>query len=235
MRSRSTRRRCAPTPRPPPPRPTRSRSATDAIAEAIGPFAPEPHRGEPVATVDGVRFVDNSKATNPHAALAAVGDAEGVVLIAGGDAKGVDLSPLGSLASRLAGVVAIGASAGDVRTVFEGRVPVRDAGSIEEAAKVAFRMASERRHGVARAGLRELGHVPRLRRTRRSVRRGRARAREGGRADVSSIGAASSRPRTLRLVRPDERPISRARTDLRTRRTLALLFGSTAFLVGSGS
>jgi UDP-N-acetylmuramoylalanine--D-glutamate ligase len=115
-----------------------------AIAEAIGAFAPESHRGEPVATVDGVRFVDNSKATNPHAAIAAVGDAEGVVLIAGGDAKGVDLTPLGSVASRLAGVVAIGASAGDVRRVFEGRVPVRDAGSIEEAARVAFRMASGR-------------------------------------------------------------------------------------------
>jgi UDP-N-acetylmuramoylalanine--D-glutamate ligase len=115
-----------------------------AIAEAIGAFAPEPHRGEPIATVDGVRFVDNSKATNPHAAIAAVGDAEGVVLIAGGDAKGVDLTPLGSVASRLAGVVAIGASAGDVRRVFEGRVPVLDAGSIEEAAKVAFRMASGR-------------------------------------------------------------------------------------------
>ena len=114
-----------------------------AIAEAIGTFAPEPHRGEPVATVDGVRFVDNSKATNPHAAIAAVGDAEGVVLIAGGDAKGVDLTPLGSIASHLAGVVAIGASAGEVRAVFDGRVPVREAGSIEEAAKVAFRMASE--------------------------------------------------------------------------------------------
>jgi UDP-N-acetylmuramoylalanine--D-glutamate ligase len=115
-----------------------------AIAEAIGTFAPASHRGETVATVDGVRFVDNSKATNPHAAIAAVGDAEGVVLIAGGDAKGVDLTPLGWVAPRLAGVVAIGASAREVRTVFEGRVLVRDAGSIEEAARVAFRMASER-------------------------------------------------------------------------------------------
>jgi UDP-N-acetylmuramoylalanine--D-glutamate ligase len=113
-----------------------------AIAEAIATFAPGPHRGEPVATVEGVRFLDNSKATNPHAAIAAVGDAEGVVLIAGGDAKGVDLTPLGSVAARLAGVVAIGASAGDVRAVFEGRVPVREAGSIEEAARLAFRMAS---------------------------------------------------------------------------------------------
>ena len=113
-----------------------------AIAEAMATFAPEPHRGEPVATVEGVRFLDNSKATNPHAAIAAVGDAEGVVLIAGGDAKGVDLTPLRSVAARLAGVVAIGASAGDVRAVFEGRVPVREAGSIEEAARLAFRMAS---------------------------------------------------------------------------------------------
>lgn len=51
---------------------------------------------------------------------------------------------------------------------------------------------------------------------------------------MSSIDAASPRPRILRLVRVDERPISRARADLRTRRTLALLLGSTAFLVGSG-
>jgi UDP-N-acetylmuramoylalanine--D-glutamate ligase len=113
-----------------------------AIAKAIATFAPGPHRGEPVATLEGVRFLDNSKATNPHAAIAAVGDAEGVVLIAGGDAKGVDLTPLGSVAARLAGVVAIGASAGDVRAVFEGRVPVREAGSIEEAARLAFQMAS---------------------------------------------------------------------------------------------
>jgi UDP-N-acetylmuramoylalanine--D-glutamate ligase len=114
----------------------------DAIAASIGSFAPEPHRGESVATVDRVRFVDNSKATNPHATIAAVGEADGVVLIAGGDAKGIDLSPLGSLALRLAGVIAIGSSAAEVRAAFEGRVPVRDAGSIEEATRLAFAMAS---------------------------------------------------------------------------------------------
>jgi UDP-N-acetylmuramoylalanine--D-glutamate ligase len=64
-----------------------------------------------------------------------------VVLIAGGDAKGVDLSPLGSLAPRLSGVVAIGAAAGQIRSVFEGRVVVRDATSIEEATRIAFEMA----------------------------------------------------------------------------------------------
>jgi UDP-N-acetylmuramoylalanine--D-glutamate ligase len=88
--------------------------------------------------VGGVRFVDNSKATNPHATLAAVGDANGVVLIAGGDAMGVDLSPLAELVPRLAAVVALGASGGEVVAVFEERVPVKTVGSIEEAVAVAF-------------------------------------------------------------------------------------------------
>ncbi len=50
---------------------------------------------------------------------------------------------------------------------------------------------------------------------------------------MSVAGATSARPR-LRLVRPDERPVTRARAEARTRRTLALLLGSTAFLVGTG-
>jgi UDP-N-acetylmuramoylalanine--D-glutamate ligase len=115
--------------------------ASEAIREGLAAFTPDRHRGEVVATAARVRFVDNSKATNPHAALAAIGHAEGVVLIAGGDAKGVDLAPLGTLADRLAGVVAIGASADEVVGVFEGRVPTRKAGSIEEATRTAFELA----------------------------------------------------------------------------------------------
>jgi UDP-N-acetylmuramoylalanine--D-glutamate ligase len=107
--------------------------APDAVRIGLAGFTPERHRGESVAEVDGIRFVDNSKATNPHAALAAVGDTPGVVLIAGGDAKGVDLAPLGALAGRLAGVVAIGTSADEIVEIFDGRVPTRKAGSIEEA------------------------------------------------------------------------------------------------------
>ena len=65
-----------------------------AAAGALAEFRPAPHRGDVVATVAGVRFVDNSKATNPHAAAAAIDGAGDAVLIAGGRAKGVDLSPL---------------------------------------------------------------------------------------------------------------------------------------------
>jgi UDP-N-acetylmuramoylalanine--D-glutamate ligase len=116
-------------------------AAPDAIRAGLSSFTPAPHRGEVVAIARGVRFVDDSKATNPHATLAAVDDRSGVVLIAGGDAKGVDLSPIGEIAERLAGVVAIGASADDVVSIFEGRVLTRKAGSVEEAARTAFELA----------------------------------------------------------------------------------------------
>ncbi|HJU57839.1 MAG TPA: UDP-N-acetylmuramoyl-L-alanine--D-glutamate ligase [Actinomycetota bacterium] len=112
----------------------------DAIAHGLRTYRAEPHRGEIVVEIDGVRFVDNSKATNPHAAIAAAAGYDRFVLIAGGDAKGVDLSPLGSLAPRLSGVVAIGAAAGAVRAVFDGKAPVGDASSIEEATRLAFEM-----------------------------------------------------------------------------------------------
>ena len=88
-----------------------------------------------------MRFVDNSKATNVHAAAAAIDGAGDAVLIAGGRAKGVDLSPLKAHAGRLRAVIAIGESAADVVDVFEGIVPTALAGSIEEAVREAFAAA----------------------------------------------------------------------------------------------
>jgi UDP-N-acetylmuramoylalanine--D-glutamate ligase len=112
-----------------------------AIRQGIASYTPARHRGEVVALIDGVRFVDNSKATNVHAALAAIDGVDGAVLIAGGRAKGVDLSPLRSRSDRLAGVVAIGESAAEVESVFEGLVTVRRAGTIEEATREALALA----------------------------------------------------------------------------------------------
>jgi UDP-N-acetylmuramoylalanine--D-glutamate ligase len=113
----------------------------DAIDEGIRGFAPAPHRGETVAVVGGVRFVDNSKATNVHAAVAAVSGFDDVVLVAGGRAKGVDLSPLASVAGRIRSVVAIGEAAPDLMRVFEGVRPVTTAATIEEAVDEAFSRA----------------------------------------------------------------------------------------------
>ena len=117
----------------------------DAVRRGIATFTPEQHRGDVVALIDGVRFVDNSKATNVHAALAAIdavaGHAAGAVLIAGGRAKGVDLSPLRTRSDRLAGVVAIGESADEIASAFDGLIPVRLVGSIEAATAEAFALA----------------------------------------------------------------------------------------------
>jgi len=79
-----------------------------------------------------------------HAALAALEGTLDAVLIAGGLAKGVDLTPLASAAPSLAGVVAIGEAAPEVAAVFDGIVPVHRAGSMDEAVRSGFELAPAR-------------------------------------------------------------------------------------------
>jgi UDP-N-acetylmuramoylalanine--D-glutamate ligase len=109
-----------------------------AAAAALAEFRPAPHRGDEVAVVDGVRFVDDSKATNVHAAIAAIHVVDDAVLIAGGRAKGVDLMPLRDQAARLRAVVAIGEAAPQLVEVFDGVTPTVVAASIEDAVREAF-------------------------------------------------------------------------------------------------
>ena len=80
-----------------------------AIADALTSFHLGPHRAEVVAEVDGVRFVDDSKATNPHAAHASIAAYPRVVWIAGGLLKGASVDDLVSrVANRLVGAVLLG-------------------------------------------------------------------------------------------------------------------------------
>ncbi len=115
--------------------------APDAVRSAVGLARPPPHRGELAASIDGVDFVDDSKATNPHAALASLEGRTDVVLIAGGMAKGVDLSPLAAAARGLVALVAIGEAAPELERIFSGSVPTRRARSIEEAVTAALALA----------------------------------------------------------------------------------------------
>jgi UDP-N-acetylmuramoyl-tripeptide--D-alanyl-D-alanine ligase len=62
-----------------------------AVAEGLTNYTPEPHRNAFVATVAGVSYVDDSKATNPHAAAASLAAYPRVVWIAGGLLKGADV------------------------------------------------------------------------------------------------------------------------------------------------
>jgi UDP-N-acetylmuramoylalanine--D-glutamate ligase len=114
-----------------------------AVGEGIMSVEPLPHRGRVVANLRGVRFIDDSKATNPHAALAALEGFSDVVLIAGGLSKGVDLSPLAGAIPSLVGAVVIGEAAAEIASLLDHAIPVRKADSIEEAVRIAFDLAKE--------------------------------------------------------------------------------------------
>ncbi len=109
--------------------------APEAMATALGGFHGLPHVMEPVAEVNGVRFVNDSKATNVEAALRSIEAFDrGVVAIVGGRYKGGDFGELApALAARGRGVVAIGEAAPRVREALSGVVPVLDARSMHEA------------------------------------------------------------------------------------------------------
>jgi UDP-N-acetylmuramoylalanine--D-glutamate ligase len=116
----------------------------DRIDAGLAAFRFPPHRIEPLGSVHGVQWFNDSKATSPHAALTAIRSFESIVLIAGGRNKGLDLSSLASESGRIRHVVAIGESAGEIEAAFAGVRPVERAATMSEAVAVA--------DSVARAG-----------------------------------------------------------------------------------
>ena len=108
-----------------------------SVTRAIKGFQPLAHRLEVVAEIDGVTYINDSKATNPHATLTAVRGLEDVVLIAGGRAKGIDLSPLKQTVPPVSAVIAMGEAAAEVESAFSPIVPVERAASMAEAVRAA--------------------------------------------------------------------------------------------------
>lgn len=95
-----------------------------AVRDGLRAFRPDRHRIAEVATVRGVRFVNDSKATNPHAAAAALRSFDSVVWIAGGLLKGADVEPLvEEHASRLRGVVLMGADRAQIAAALARHAP----------------------------------------------------------------------------------------------------------------
>lgn len=113
----------------------------DGVRAALRGFRGLPHRVELVATADGVRWYDDSKATAPHATLAALSGFDSVVLVAGGRNKGLDLSVLGAAADRVRAVVGIGESGPEVLAAFPGR-PSALATTMAEAVDAAAGLAA---------------------------------------------------------------------------------------------
>ncbi|HWL51986.1 MAG TPA: UDP-N-acetylmuramoyl-L-alanine--D-glutamate ligase [Chthoniobacteraceae bacterium] len=113
------------------------------MSEALASYAPLPHRTEPVATVDGVEYVNDSKATNLDALeKALLSETRGVVLIAGGKDKGFSYDPLTPLvAEKVRRVVLIGEMAGPIARSWGDKVPCETAASLKEAVEKARREA----------------------------------------------------------------------------------------------
>jgi UDP-N-acetylmuramoylalanine--D-glutamate ligase len=108
-------------------------ASPDGIRTALRAFHSLPHRVELVGEAGGVRWYDDSKATAPHATVAAVSGFASAVLIAGGRNKGLDLGALAALAPQLRAVVAIGDAADEVTAAFGGQVPTTVATSMDAA------------------------------------------------------------------------------------------------------
>jgi UDP-N-acetylmuramoylalanine--D-glutamate ligase len=95
-----------------------------AIADALAGFRVGRHRAEVVGVVDGVTYVDDSKATNPHAAQASIAAYPRVVWIAGGLLKGASVDELAAaVANRLVGAVLIGRDRTLIRDALSRHAP----------------------------------------------------------------------------------------------------------------
>ncbi|MCW2806683.1 MAG: murD, partial [Marmoricola sp.] len=95
-----------------------------AIRTALRAFVPDGHRIAEVAVLDEVTWIDDSKATNPHAALASLQAYDPVVWVAGGLAKGARFDDLVlAVRDRLRGVVLLGRDAAVIRDALSRHAP----------------------------------------------------------------------------------------------------------------
>ncbi len=112
------------------------------VADVLRNFTGLEHRVEFIAEIDGIRYINDSKATTPHAAAAALGGFDSVVLLAGGKNKGLVFDDMVAHSDRITHVVAIGDAAADIEAAFAGRVPVSVATSMTQAVSQASDVAT---------------------------------------------------------------------------------------------
>jgi UDP-N-acetylmuramoylalanine--D-glutamate ligase len=95
-----------------------------AVRDGLRAFTPEPHRNALVAVIDGVAWVDDSKATNPHAAAASLASYAPVVWVAGGLLTGADVDDLvREAAPRLRAAVLLGTDRAVLRDALARHAP----------------------------------------------------------------------------------------------------------------
>ena len=181
------------------------RGARSAVAgHARG--AEELHRSAASLAVGGrgagVTYINDSKGTNVGATLAAVaGMSSPVVLIAGGEGKNQDFTPLdAALARQLRHAVLIGRAADEIERGTRGHLPDRAGRNARGGGARRRAPPRARRCRAALAGVRKLRHVHRLRAARHAFRAGRA-----GACRMSAVAALSGLRRARRRAR---RPVA---------------------------
>jgi len=115
-----------------------------SLLHGLREYKGEPHRVEVIAQIEGIDFVDDSKGTNVGATVAALdGLAQKTLLIAGGDGKGQDFSPLAAPVARWCrAVMLIGRDAPRIREALaEADVPLHDHATLEAATQAAALLA----------------------------------------------------------------------------------------------
>jgi UDP-N-acetylmuramoylalanine--D-glutamate ligase len=117
-------------------------SAAEPLLES---FSALPHRCEAVATINGVRYVDDSKGTNVAASVTALGSLPGVkIVILGGQGKGEDYTPLAQAVKRHARIALVMGTERDKicdALEFAGFEGIRKVQDMEEAVAAAYREA----------------------------------------------------------------------------------------------
>jgi UDP-N-acetylmuramoylalanine--D-glutamate ligase len=125
----------------------------EAIGQGLRAFVPDAHRNQLVLELDGIAYVDDSKATNPHAAAASLHAYAPVVWVAGGQLKGVDPDGLvADVAGRLRGAVVLGADRMQLAEALRRhapKIPVIVVDSTDDKAMVEVVRAAA---GIARPG-----------------------------------------------------------------------------------
>lgn len=120
----------------------------DDIRKALSDFEGVEHRLEPVATVDGVRWINDSKATNVNScwyALESMPDSKSTVLILGGKDKGNDYNEIAELVDKkVKAIVCMGLHNEKLLDFFTGRVPeIRSTASMADAVSACRELATE--------------------------------------------------------------------------------------------
>jgi UDP-N-acetylmuramoylalanine--D-glutamate ligase len=121
------------------------------LLHGLREYKGEPHRMQTVAIIEGVEYINDSKGTNVGATLAALnglgqsgsGSRSKIILIAGGEGKGQDFSPLSqALARHAKAIILIGKDASAIRSAIESSgINIHDADTLERAVESAAEIA----------------------------------------------------------------------------------------------